>query len=189
MDFSVQLVGIEFAQLLDMAQKVEGLGFRTMYFPDHLVLQGPERQAMGVPAFDPMLQAAIVADATKEVRLADVVNIVGGIGRAGYIALAKASKLSSDTFRDKVRSLRAEAARAGRDGTRSGSGRSSSRCTSPSRLPRVRPWSRASPACSACLRRRFRRRRSSWSARPRTASRSCAAVSASGRSPSSWSPG
>jgi alkanesulfonate monooxygenase SsuD/methylene tetrahydromethanopterin reductase-like flavin-dependent oxidoreductase (luciferase family) len=73
MDFSVQLGGIEFAQLCDMAQKVEGLGFRTIYFPDHLVLEGPERQAMGVPAFDPMLEAAIVADATKEVRVGHLV--------------------------------------------------------------------------------------------------------------------
>jgi len=233
MDFAVQLGGIEFAQLRDMAQKVEGLGFRTVYFPDHLVAEGPERQAMGVPAFDPMLQAAIVADATKKLRVghlvlcnlfrhpavtarslatldhlsggrmvaglgsgwtetefcmtgipfpeigerlrmldealtcirglwgrepfsfegefykfqaadisprpvqdrppivlggsgkgllriaakhADVVNIVAETGRAGYIALANAIKLSSDTFRDKVRFLRAEASRAGRDG-------------------------------------------------------------------------
>jgi len=47
---------------------------------------------------------------------ADVVNIVAETGRAGYIALANAIKLSSDTFRDKVRFLRSEATRAGRDG-------------------------------------------------------------------------
>jgi probable F420-dependent oxidoreductase len=234
MDFAVQLGGIEFDRLRDVAQTVEGLGFRTMYFPDHLVAEGPERQAMGVPAFDPMLQAAIVADATKKLRVghlvlcnlfrhpavtarslatldqlsggrmvaglgsgwtetefrmtgiafpeigerlrmldealtcirglwgrepfsfegefyrfraadlaprpvqerppivlggsgkgllriaarhADVVNIVSETGRAGYIALANAIKLSDETFREKVRFLRAEAARAGRDGS------------------------------------------------------------------------
>jgi probable F420-dependent oxidoreductase len=233
MDFAVQLGGIDFAQLRDIAQKVEGLGFRTVYFPDHLVAEGPERQAMGVPAFDPMLQAAIVADATRKLRVghlvlcnlfrhpavtarslatldhlsggrmvaglgsgwtetefrmtgipfpaigerlrmldealtcirglwgrepfsfegefykfeaadisprpvqdrppivlggsgkgllriaakhADVVNIVADTGRAGYIALANAVKLTDATFRDKVGFLRAEAKRAGRDG-------------------------------------------------------------------------
>ena len=234
MDFAVQFGGIEFDRLRDAAQTAEGLGFRTIYFPDHLVAEGPERQSMGVPAFDPMVQAAIVADATKRLRVghlvlcnlfrhpavtarslatldhlsggrmvaglgsgwtetefrmtgipfpeigerlrmldealtcirglwgrepftfdgefykfdaadlsprpvqdrppivlggsgkgllriaarhADVVNIVSETGRAGYIALANAIKLSDETFREKVRFLRAEAARAGRDGS------------------------------------------------------------------------
>jgi alkanesulfonate monooxygenase SsuD/methylene tetrahydromethanopterin reductase-like flavin-dependent oxidoreductase (luciferase family) len=49
-------------------------------------------------------------------RHADVVNIVSDTGRAGYIAIANAIKLSDDTFRQKVDFLRAEAGRAGRDG-------------------------------------------------------------------------
>jgi len=49
-------------------------------------------------------------------RHADVVNIVSDTGRAGYIALANAVKLTDDTYREKVRFLRAEADRAGRDG-------------------------------------------------------------------------
>jgi len=233
MDCSIQLGGIEFDRLRDTAQLAEGLGFRTIYFPDHLKAEGPERQAMGVPSYDPMLQAALVADATKRIRVghlvlcnlfrhpavtarslatldqisggrmvaglgsgwtesefrmtgipfpeigsrlrmldealtcirglwgsagafsfegefyrfneaelsprpvqspppivlggsgkgllriaarhADVVNIVSDTGRAGYIALANAVKLTDATFRSKVSFLRAEAQRAGRD--------------------------------------------------------------------------
>jgi probable F420-dependent oxidoreductase len=233
MDCAIQLGWIEFDRLRDLAQMAEGLGFRTIYFPDHLLAEGPERQAMGVPAFDPMMQAALVASVTSRVRIghlvlcnlfrhpsitarslatldqmsggrmvaglgsgwtetefrmtgipfpeigprlrmldealtcirglwgeepfsyegefyqfrdasltprpvqskppfvlggggkgllrvaarhADVVNIVSDTGRAGYIALANAIKLTDDTYREKVRFLRAEADRAGRDG-------------------------------------------------------------------------
>src|SRR5262245_20510369 len=237
MDCSIQLGGIEFDRLRDTAQLAEGLGFRTIYFPDHLKAEGPERQAMGVPSYDPLLQAALVADATKRIRVghlvlcnlfrhpaitarslatldqmsggrmvaglgsgwtetefrmtgipfpeigprlrmldealtclrglwsgkpfrfegefykfqdadlvprpvqerppvllggggkgllrvaarhADVVNIVSDTGRAGYIAIANAIKLSDATFREKVDFLRAEANRAGRDGSKDG---------------------------------------------------------------------
>src|SRR5262245_19820191 len=233
MDFGLQLGWMEFDRLRDLAQTAEGLGFRSVYFPDHLLAEGPEKQAMGVPAFDPLMQAAVVAGATSRVRIghlvlcnlfrhpsitarslatldqmsggrmlaglgsgwtetefrmtgipfpeigprlrmldealtcirglwgeepfshdgefyqfrdasltprpvqskppfvlggggkgllrvaarhADVVNIVSDTGRAGYIALANAIKLTDDTYREKVRFLRAEANRAGRDG-------------------------------------------------------------------------
>jgi probable F420-dependent oxidoreductase len=233
MDFGLQLGWVEFDRLRDLAQTAEGLGFSSVSFPDHLLAEGPERQAMGVPAFDPMMQAAVVAAATSRVRIghlvlcnlfrhpavtarslatldhmsggrmiaglgsgwtetefrmtgipfpeigprlrmldealtclrglwgeepfsfegefyrfqdaslvprpvqarppvllggggkgllrvaarhADVVNIVSDSGRAGYIAIANAIKLSDDTFRKKVDFLRAEADRAGRDG-------------------------------------------------------------------------
>jgi probable F420-dependent oxidoreductase len=233
MEFGLQLGWVEFDRLRDLAQTAEGLGFSFVSFPDHLLAEGPERQAMGVPAFDPMMQAAVVAAATSRVRIghlvlcnlfrhpavtarslatldqmsggrmvaglgsgwtetefrmtgipfpeigprlrmldealtclrglwgegpfsfegefyrfqdaslvprpvqarppvllggggkgllrvaarhADVVNIVSDSGRAGYIAIANAIKLSDDTFRKKVDFLRAEADRAGRDG-------------------------------------------------------------------------
>ena len=234
MKFGLQLGWVEFDRLRDLAQAAEGLGFESVYFPDHLLAEGPEKQAMGVPAFDPMMQAAVVAGATSRVRIghlvlcnlfrhpavtarslatldqmsggrmvaglgsgwtetefrmtgipfpeigprlrmldealtclhglwgeapfsfegefyrfqeaslvprpvqarppvllggggkgllrvaaghADVVNIVSDTGRAGYIAIANAIKLSDDTFRKKVDFLRAEANRAGRDGS------------------------------------------------------------------------
>ncbi len=233
MECALQLGWVEFDRLRDLAQTAEGLGFGNIYFPDHLVAEGPERQVMGVPAFDPFMQAALVASATSRVRIghlvlcnlfrhpavtarslatldqlsggrmvcglgsgwtetefrmtgidfpdikprlrmldealtclrglwertpfsfdgefyhlreadlaprpvqarppimlggsgkgllriaarhADAVNIVADTGRAGYIALANAVKLTDETFRQKVDFLRAEAARAGRDG-------------------------------------------------------------------------
>jgi alkanesulfonate monooxygenase SsuD/methylene tetrahydromethanopterin reductase-like flavin-dependent oxidoreductase (luciferase family) len=46
---------------------------------------------------------------------ADLVNIVSETGKQGYISLAKAAKLTDDSFREKVRFLHGEAAAAGRD--------------------------------------------------------------------------
>jgi probable F420-dependent oxidoreductase len=50
-------------------------------------------------------------------RHADVVNIISEVGSGGYIAMAKVGALTGDVFRSKVRFLRDEAARHGRDGT------------------------------------------------------------------------
>ncbi|MFN8643326.1 MAG: LLM class flavin-dependent oxidoreductase [Candidatus Binatia bacterium] len=47
---------------------------------------------------------------------ADVVNIIAEVGAPGYISTAKAAALTDDAFRSKVRFLREEAARHGRDG-------------------------------------------------------------------------
>jgi probable F420-dependent oxidoreductase len=47
---------------------------------------------------------------------ADVVNIIADVGANGYISTAEAAKLTDDSFRAKVRFLRDEAARHGRDG-------------------------------------------------------------------------
>lgn len=232
MDFGLQLGSTPLDRLRDAAQTAEGLGYRTVYFPDHLLAEGPERQPAGMPAHDPVVQAAVVATCTTRVRIghlvlcnlfrhpaitarsiatldqlsggrmvlglgsgwtesefrmtgipfpeigprlrmldealtcirgvwesapfsfegefyrlqeasldprpvqrrppvvlggggrgllriagrhADVVNIVSDTGRAGYIALANAMRLTDATFREKVAFVRAEASRAGRD--------------------------------------------------------------------------
>ena len=47
---------------------------------------------------------------------ADVVNIIAEVGANGYISTAEAAKLTDEAFRAKVRFLREEAARHGRDG-------------------------------------------------------------------------
>ena len=47
---------------------------------------------------------------------ADVVNIIAEVGGPGYISTAKAAELTDEAFRSKVRFLREEAARHGRDG-------------------------------------------------------------------------
>src|SRR4030095_354682 len=73
MDFGLQLGWVEFDRLRDLAQTAEGLGFRAVFFPDPLLAQGPEKEAMGVPAFDPLMQAAVVAGATSRVRIGHLV--------------------------------------------------------------------------------------------------------------------
>ena len=234
MEFAVQLGAVPVERLAEVAQEVEALGFHTIYFPDHLLAEGPERQPMGVPAYDPLIQAGVVAMATRRVRIghlvlcnlfrhpavtarslatldhlsggrmvaglgsgwtesefrmtgiefppiaprlrmldealtclrglwgdapfsfegefyrfreatltprprqarppmvlggsgkgllrvaarhADVVNIVADTGRAGYIAIRNALRLSDEAFRQKVAFVRAEASQAGRDGS------------------------------------------------------------------------
>src|SRR5262249_58108419 len=73
MDCAIQLGWIGFEQLRVLSKMAEELGFRTIYFPDHLVAEGPERQAMGVPSFDPMMQAAVVASVTSRIRIGHLV--------------------------------------------------------------------------------------------------------------------
>lgn len=46
---------------------------------------------------------------------ADVVNIIADTGRKGFISLAEISKLTDESFRAKIRFVREEAARRGRD--------------------------------------------------------------------------
>jgi probable F420-dependent oxidoreductase len=73
MDCAIQIGWTDITGLRDMAQAAEGLGYSTIYFPDHLVAEGPERQVMGVPSFDPLMQAAVVAGATSRVRIGHLV--------------------------------------------------------------------------------------------------------------------
>lgn len=73
MDFAIQINGPDLVQGRDVAQAAEGLGFHTVYFPDHLVLEGPERQRQPFPAYDPMIQAAVVATATRRIRIGHLV--------------------------------------------------------------------------------------------------------------------
>jgi probable F420-dependent oxidoreductase len=73
MEFGMQINGPDLVQGRDLAQAAEALGFRTVYFPDHLVLEGPERQRQGFPAYDPMIQAAVVAVATERIRIGQLV--------------------------------------------------------------------------------------------------------------------
>src|SRR5262245_26193182 len=73
MRFGLQIGALGWSELRDMAQAAEGLGFDALYFPDHLVAEGPERQRMGLPAYDPVVQAAVVAGATKRMRIGHLV--------------------------------------------------------------------------------------------------------------------
>jgi probable F420-dependent oxidoreductase len=73
MRFGLQLGFPDWKQLRDVAQAAESLGFHSIYFPDHLVHEGPERQRDDHPAYDPMVQAAVAAEATARVRIGHLV--------------------------------------------------------------------------------------------------------------------
>lgn len=63
----------DLSQLHDTAQMAEELGYDVLYFPDHLLLEGPERQRMDGVAFDSIAMATIAAQATKRVRIGHTV--------------------------------------------------------------------------------------------------------------------
>lgn len=74
MEWGLQLSNMEWARLRDTAQAAEGLGFDLVTFPDHIVFEGPEGQ------YDPrhlshdvIVMAAVVAEATKKVRIGHLV--------------------------------------------------------------------------------------------------------------------
>jgi probable F420-dependent oxidoreductase len=73
MRFGVQIGWQDAQQLRDVAQAAEGLGFDAVYFPDHLVHEGPERQRSEEAAYDPIVQAAIVAGCTRRIRIGHLV--------------------------------------------------------------------------------------------------------------------
>lgn len=75
MRFGIQLgIGLDdITRLHDTAQMVEGLGYDVIYFPDHLVLEGPERQRVPGPSFDSMAMATVAAMATKRAKIGHMV--------------------------------------------------------------------------------------------------------------------
>jgi len=74
MEFGVQIGNAEFSQLKDMAQAAEGLGFDWVTIPDHIVYEGPEKQAdLGHLSYDPYVRAAVVLEATKRVKVGHLV--------------------------------------------------------------------------------------------------------------------
>jgi probable F420-dependent oxidoreductase len=74
MDFGLQLAGLEWPYLRDVAQAAEGLGFHTLLVPDHLVAEGPERQInRDYLSYDSMIVLAVLAEATKKVRIGHLV--------------------------------------------------------------------------------------------------------------------
>jgi len=74
MDFGLQLAGLEWPRLRDVAQAAEGLGFETLLVPDHIVAEGPERQINREHlSYDSMVVLAVLAEATKKVRIGHLV--------------------------------------------------------------------------------------------------------------------
>jgi probable F420-dependent oxidoreductase len=74
MEFGVQLFNMEPARFRALAQAAEGLKYDLVVFPDHIVLEGPEKQFdPHALAYDPIVIAATVADATKKIRIGHLV--------------------------------------------------------------------------------------------------------------------
>jgi probable F420-dependent oxidoreductase len=74
MEFGIQLANMEPAKFRAIAQAAEGLGYDLVTFPDHIVMEGPEKQYdPHTLAYDMTLIAAIVADATKRIRVGHLV--------------------------------------------------------------------------------------------------------------------
>jgi probable F420-dependent oxidoreductase len=74
MEFGIQLGGLEPAQYRAHAQAAEALGYDLIVFPDHLVNEGPDKQMDPKSrAFDHMVMAAVVMEATKKIRVGHLV--------------------------------------------------------------------------------------------------------------------
>jgi probable F420-dependent oxidoreductase len=74
MEFGLQLAGLEWPQLKDVAQAAEGLGYQALLVPDHIVAEGPERQFNPQQIlYDAMVEVAVLAEATKTVRIGHLV--------------------------------------------------------------------------------------------------------------------
>lgn len=74
MEFGIQLYNMEPAKFRSYAQAAEGLGYDLVVFPDHIVIEGPERQSdPHALAYDPIVIAAVLAEATKKIRIGHLV--------------------------------------------------------------------------------------------------------------------
>jgi probable F420-dependent oxidoreductase len=74
MEFGVQLGNLEPAQYRAHAQTAEALGYDLIVFPDHLVNEGPDKQLdVKSRAFDHIVMAAAVIEATKKIRVGHLV--------------------------------------------------------------------------------------------------------------------
>jgi probable F420-dependent oxidoreductase len=74
MEFGLQLANMEPAQYRASAQAAEALGYDLVVLPDHIVLEGPERQFdPHALAYDTIVIAAALAEATKKIRLGHLV--------------------------------------------------------------------------------------------------------------------
>ena len=74
MRYGIQVANIEWQELRDVAQASEALGFDFLTLPDHIVYEGPEHQSDPHHlSYDPVLQAAIAAEATKKLRIGHLV--------------------------------------------------------------------------------------------------------------------
>ena len=74
LEFGFQLANAEPARIRDLAQAAEALDYDYIVFPDHIVLEGPERQQdPHALAWDMVSMAAWIIGATKKIRVGHLV--------------------------------------------------------------------------------------------------------------------
>jgi len=74
LEFGFQLANAEPSRIHDLAQAAEALDYDYIVFPDHIVLEGPERQQdPHALAWDMVSVAAWMAAATKKIRIGHLV--------------------------------------------------------------------------------------------------------------------
>jgi probable F420-dependent oxidoreductase len=74
MEFGIQFANMEPVALRAHAQAAEALGYDLIVLPDHLVLEGPERQFDPHSlAYDMIVIATVLAEATKKIRIGHLV--------------------------------------------------------------------------------------------------------------------
>ncbi|HXW83632.1 MAG TPA: LLM class flavin-dependent oxidoreductase [Candidatus Binataceae bacterium] len=74
MEFGFALFGIEPAKVRDLAQTAEALNFDLILFPDHIVIESPERQYdPHALSFDSITMATLAAGATKRIKVGHLV--------------------------------------------------------------------------------------------------------------------
>ncbi len=74
LEFGFQLANMEPSRIRDLAQAAEALDYDYIVFPDHIVLEGPERQQdPHALAWDMVSVAAWLAGATKKIRIGHMV--------------------------------------------------------------------------------------------------------------------
>src|SRR5262245_29063500 len=74
MDFGIQLGNLDWQRLKDVAQEAEKLGFTSIMTPDHLIHEGPERQAnLDYFSYEAMVKATVMIEATKEAEIGHLV--------------------------------------------------------------------------------------------------------------------
>jgi len=74
LEFGFQLANMEPSRIRDLAQAAEALDYDYIVFPDHIVIEGPERQYDAhALAWDMISIAAAVTTATKKIRIGHLV--------------------------------------------------------------------------------------------------------------------
>jgi probable F420-dependent oxidoreductase len=74
MEFGIQLGNLDWQQLKEAGRAAEELGFRSVMVPDHLLHEGPERQAnTDYFSYDSIVKAAVLIEATKTIEVGHLV--------------------------------------------------------------------------------------------------------------------